>query len=95
MAAPKDYSKLRDLLLAQETFPLDYLHKFVGRNTSAFDADVLQWKARFTPLACQSDRLSANQKHRSLTFVLRMQSVDELIEMLRATDKIADLVLVL
>jgi hypothetical protein len=92
---PKDYTRLRELLLAQEEFPLEYLHKFIGRNTPAFEAGLAQWRMRFRPLSCPSDRLSANQGHRSLSFILKMSTVDELIAMLEATDAIPDLVMVL
>ena len=93
--AQKDYSKLRELLLAQETFPLDYLHKFIGRNTPAFEQGLAVWRAAHPGASCQSDRLSSNQGHRSVTFIFRADSVDELIAMLQATDTIADLVMVL
>ena len=93
--AQKDYSKLRELLLAQETFPLDYLHKFIGRNTPAFEQGLATWCASHPQATRQSDRLSANQGHRSVTFVFRAGSVDQLIAMLQATDAIVDLVMVL
>jgi hypothetical protein len=91
----KDYARLRELLVTQERFPLEYLHKFIGRNTPAFDAGVQAWKDRHRPISCPSDRLSASQGHRSITFVLQMDTVDELIAMLEATDAIPDLVMVL
>jgi hypothetical protein len=96
MPSPKkDMSRLRALFEAQEEFPLDYTHKFIGRNTPTFEQGVAEWRRKFTPIACPSDRLSANQAHRSLTFVLRMDTVDALIAMLEATDEIPDLVMVL
>lgn len=91
----KDYSKLRELLVAQERFPLDYLHKFIGRNTREFAAGLADWIKGHPGASCQSDRLSANQGHRSLTFVFRAADVDALISMLQATDRIPDLVMVL
>ena len=91
----KDMSRLRALFEAQEEFPIDYTHKFIGKNTPAFDRGVAEWKKKFTPIKCPSDRLSANQAHRSLTFVLRMENVDALIAMLEGTDDIPDLVMVL
>lgn len=96
MPSPKkDFSRLRALLETQEEFPLEYTHKFIGKNTPAFELGVAEWKKKCGPIACPSDRLSGNQAHRSLTFIFRMETVDALIAMLEATDEIPDLVMVL
>ena len=90
-----DYGKLRELLLAQEKFPLDYLHKFIGRNSDAFSAGLADWAKCHPAATCQADRLSANQGHRSVTYIFRAPDVDALIAMLQATDRIPDLVMIL
>lgn len=92
---PKDYGQLRALLLSQETFPLDYLHKFIGRNSAEFGEGLKHWMQSHPGASCQSDRLSANQAHRAVTFVFQAATVDELIGMLQATDAIPDLVMIL
>jgi hypothetical protein len=91
----KDYTKLRELLLAQERFPLQYLHKFIGKNTPSFDQGVADWQAQHPLAVCQSNRLSRNGGHRAMTYVFTAGTVDELISMLEATDRITDLLMVL
>lgn len=91
----KDYSRLRELLVAQERFPLNYLHKLIGRNSEAFEESLAAWQKRHPGAECQSNRLSGNGGHRAVTLVLKVNDVDELIEMLKETDQLADLVMVL
>jgi len=91
----KDYTRLRELLLEQECFPVKYLHKFIGKNSPQFDAALQAWRTQYPDAVCQSDRHSSNGGHRALTFVVPAQNVDQLIEMLKHTDQLADLVMVL
>lgn len=91
----KDYTRFRELLLAQEVFPLSYLHKLIGRNTEGFELSLAAWQERHPEAECQSSRLSENGGHRAVTFVLKVKDVDELIEMLKESDQLADLVMVL
>jgi len=94
-ASPKDYSQLRTLLLAQETFPLDYLHKFIGRKTPAFDRDVAALERNFPGLTQVASRPSADAAHIALTYSYRAPDVDSVIRLLQATDAVADLRMVL
>jgi putative lipoic acid-binding regulatory protein len=91
----KDYTRFRELLIAQERFPLSYLHKLIGRNTEAFEQSLAAWQKRHPGAECQSSRLSEGGSHRAVTFVLKVKDADELIEILKETDQLADLVMVL
>ena len=93
--APPDYAKLRELLQEQETFPTKFLHKFVGRNTSAFQQAVETLERRFPSAKRQTSRTSAGQKHLALTYELAAQSADEIIELLEATHRLDDILIVL
>ena len=50
----KDYSKIREMLEAQESFPFDYIHKVIGRNTPAFLDSVAALESR-----CEGFSISA------------------------------------
>lgn len=90
-----DYSKLKALLEAQETFPHRYVHKFIGRNSPRFAQSVEAFQARFPKLELQHARLSKGEAHLALTFHLVAESADEIIAVLEATADIEDLHLVL
>ncbi|MGZ3709040.1 MAG: DUF493 family protein [Bdellovibrionota bacterium] len=91
----KDYTKLRELL-EKETYPLEYLHKFIGRNTPAFSKSVSELEAKFSSrLKRQGSRKSSGDHHLALTYVFSADSADQVIEMLKATDIVFDLLMVL
>jgi len=90
-----DYSKIRDLLEAQESFPIEYIHKVIGRNTAAFLASLDRLEAQIPAVRRQSVRPSASNVHLSVTFVLRAENAGEIISLLQATEKLDDLVIVL
>jgi putative lipoic acid-binding regulatory protein len=92
---PKDYTKLKALLEAQETFPLDFIHKFIGRNSPAFAAGVAELERRHPELKLQHSRMSQGDAHVALTYTFRAESADAILVVLRATDEIADLIYVL
>lgn len=91
----KDTSRLR-ALLAEERFPLEYLHKFIGKNTPAFSSAVSAMEARFPRVTRVSVRESGqNQTYVAYTFSLHAQHVDEIVELWTATSELADLTLIL
>lgn len=91
----KDYSKIREMLEAQESFPFDYIHKVIGRNTPAFLDSVAALESRFPAVRRDSLRPSASQAHVSVTLVLRAADASEVIRLLEATEALVDLVMVL
>jgi putative lipoic acid-binding regulatory protein len=91
----KDYSKIRDLLEAQERFPIDYIHKVIGRNTAAFLQSVERLEAQLPAVRRDAVRPSASQVHVSVTLVLRAEKAADVIQLLEATELLEDLVMVL
>ncbi|MGK5083823.1 DUF493 domain-containing protein [Bdellovibrionota bacterium FG-1] len=91
----KDYTQLRTLLAAQETFPCPFTYKFIGLNSPGFAAAVVLFEKSFPSITHQSTRESAGGKHLSKTYVFEAADVDAIIEVYRAIEKLEDLVIVL
>jgi putative lipoic acid-binding regulatory protein len=89
-----DFTKFKELLEKQEKFPLDYLHKFVGKHTSEFRTGAKALENQFH-LKLQSERLSSNAQHLSFTFIFNAQNSDQVVDLLRATYLIDDLIYIL
>lgn len=89
------YAKLRSLLEEQETFPTRYLHKFIGKNTPNFATDVTQFEAQFPKAHLQTARMSQGDGHVAMTYVLEADTVEDIIDLLKATKLIRDLKFVL
>lgn len=89
------YARIRALLEAQETFPFDYTHKFIGRNTPAFQVSVAALEQKFPKARRVSERLSGDRVHIALTYVLSADHPDEVIALLQATMLVEDLKIVL
>ncbi len=89
------YDKLRGLLESQETFPFDYTHKFIGRNTPSFFQSVAALEAQFPKARRVTERRSADDKHVSLTYLLNADNADEIIALLQATSLLNDLRVIL
>ncbi len=85
------YDKLRELLIAQETFPFDYTHKFIGKNTAAFAQSVAALEAQFPKARRVTERRTADGKHISFTYIFNAASADEIIALLQATSLLNDL----
>lgn len=85
------YAKLRILLVEQETFPTQYLHKFIGKNTPGFAEDVTQFEVRFPRARLQTARMSQGDGHVAMTYVLEAETVENIIDLLKATKLIRDL----
>jgi putative lipoic acid-binding regulatory protein len=89
------YAKLRALLEEQETFPYEYTHKFIGKNTKAFAVSVTALEQKFPKARRVSERHSGDQAHVALTYVLLADTPDDVIALLQATMLLDDLKIVL
>ena len=89
------YESLRALLLSQETFPTEYTHKFIGRNTAGFAAGVQRLEAQFPGLRLESARATRSEAHLALTYVFVGESADAIVELLEFTSGIDDLYMIL
>lgn len=90
-----DYTQLKALLEEQETFPLAYTHKFIGKNTPEFAAAVEGLERRFGALTLEHARLSAGDGHLAMTYQFRAASAQEVIDLLEATSKLRDVRVIL
>lgn len=94
----KNYDRLRELLTCQaerDGLPIRYMHKFIGKNSAAFTQGVAELETRFSNLEKQSVRHTHSQGHLALTYTFEAHTVEEIITVLRATDEIADLIIVM
>jgi len=89
------YLNHQRLLEESETFPHVYVFKWVGRNSEAFGKALENLESRFTGLSKQSDRLSSGGAHRAVTYSFRAENAGQIIEILRASEGLADLLMTL
>ena len=90
-----DYSNLRELL-AQEIFPQNYVHKFIGNATPAFAAGVAALEAAFLAARrLQARESGGGHRYIAYTYELRVEHPDEVIRLLKATEGMADLKMIL
>jgi putative lipoic acid-binding regulatory protein len=91
----KDYTKLKELLETEETFPHRFLFKFIGRNTPTFLTGVAALTRANPALQLVSTRKSSNDQHVSLSYEYEAAEAEAIIEIYRAIQKIEDLLIVL
>jgi len=91
----RDYSRLKELLEKGETFPLDFMHKFIGRNTEAFEKSVREFEKLFPKAIKQSARTSKGDAHLALTYTFRADNADEIVMLIDSTYQITDVLIVL
>lgn len=94
---PERYLKLKELLEAQETFPLDYIVKFIGKNTQSFADDVSALEKARPALKLQSRRESGQTgSHVAYTYTLTAAAdADTIIDLLIDVSKLRDVLVVL
>ena len=80
-------------LLEQEPYPLDYIHKVIGRNTPSFDSGLEALKRTFPALRQTGERLSSGGANRAVTYSFLAHTADEIIALVEATAKVPDLVM--
>jgi putative lipoic acid-binding regulatory protein len=91
----KDYSRLKELLETQESFPLEFTYKFIGKNTPAFATGVGQFEKAYPKLKLQSSRMSKGDAHVALTYVITAGDADQIIQVFEAISRIPDLHVIL
>lgn len=92
-----DFTKLAELL-ANETYPHKYIHKFIGNKTPAFLKAVSELEGKF-PAARRSGEREANDsrggQYLALTYEFTATCPDEIIELFKATLTLPDLKIIL
>ena len=90
-----DYAKLKQLLEEQETFPHDFILKFIGVNTPAFAEDVKALEKRHPALEKQTERASSGAANLALTYVYTADDAEQIIVLLKEVSKIRDVRVIL
>lgn len=93
--APMDYTRLKLLLEKQETFPLEFVFKFIGRNTAAFQEGVRALQAEYSALELQARRESQGGGHLAMTFLLKANESNEILCVYSRIAEIPDVLVVL
>ena len=89
------FDKFRQLLIDTYLFPATYQHKFIGKNTPAFLAGVLEFEQKFVGMTRASEKKSANDGHVALTYSFIAGTAEDIIELAKATYEIPDLLYIL
>ena len=89
------FSRLKSLLEQQETFPVDFTVKFIGRNTDRFQEGVSLFERAHPILRMQSRRESSKGNHLAMTYVFTARNADHIISTLEQVAKIEDLMVIL
>ncbi|MCM2278416.1 MAG: DUF493 domain-containing protein [Oligoflexia bacterium] len=91
----RDHGKLKTLLEEQETFPLDFTLKFIGRNSARFTAAVAVFESEHPGLRLESRRESSAGKHLALTYRMLARNADEIVAIMRRIALIEDVQVIL
>lgn len=90
-----DKTKLLELLESQHTFPTQYIHKVIGKNSEAFLNAVSELISQTARLTEKSKKESSNRKHISITFEIHAQSAHEVVFLIERSQKLNDVLFVL
>ena len=91
----KNTDRIRQLLEG-ETFPLRYVHKFIGKNTTEFREAVKALSKQFPAATCEGFRESGEtHAYLAYTFVQMAADAGEVVDFLEATALLQDLKLIL
>jgi putative lipoic acid-binding regulatory protein len=89
-----DFEKLRGLL-EKETYPHEYIYKFIGKNSHRFTQGLHALEGAFPKLAVRGSRESSGGQNLAVTYMLVALNADEIIEVLDAVTKVDDLLVIL
>jgi putative lipoic acid-binding regulatory protein len=86
----RDYGRLKALLEDQETFPLQYTFKVIGKNTRDFGSGLAEFEAQFPNLVRQGKRESAEGAHISVTYSVLARDASEITWLYEQASEIRD-----
>jgi putative lipoic acid-binding regulatory protein len=95
MSQEDPLAKFKALLEAEHQFPIQYMHKLIGKNSPIFLASVAEFEKKHIGLTRTGEKTSASGKHLSLTYEYHAASADEVIELQKETQKINDLIYII
>ncbi len=88
------WEKLTELL-KNETFPLAYTFKLIGRNTAAFQEACLRLMNQFPGLSQSGTRATSSAQSVSFSFAYTAQNADEIVAIYQAAQPMPDLLILL
>jgi putative lipoic acid-binding regulatory protein len=91
----RDYSKLLELLRDQEVFPLEYTHKIIGAQTSAFEDGIQELIRQHPGLKIATRRETQDRAHVAVTFQYTAQRAEDVIILLEASHQVPDVRVIL
>lgn len=95
MSNEDPFEKFRELLKHNHQFPTEYHHKFIGKNSPIFLEAVEAFEKKHIGLKRIGEKKSAKGEHISLTYDYQATSAEDVIELLKETQKINDLIFII
>lgn len=89
------FASFRELLNKTYSFPTQYLHKFIGKNSPIFLQSVAEFEQKFIGLKRTGENKSASNAHLALTYEYHAACADDVILLTQETSKINDLIYIL
>ncbi len=83
------------IYLSRESFPVEYLHKVIGKNSFAFQQGLQVLEKKFPTLVRKVERKSSGAAHVAITFSMVASSSAEILSLRRETALVPDLTLIL
>jgi len=84
-----------NLYLSKESFPVEYLHKVIGKNSFAFQQGLMGLERKFPSMVRKVERKSSGAAHVAVTYSLVAGSSTEILALRRETALVPDLTLIL
>lgn len=95
MSNEDPFAKFKELLEKEHQFPLNYVHKLIGKNSPIFLESVAEFEKKHIGLKRVGEKKSASGEHISLTYEYLAGSADDVIELQKETQKINDLIYII
>jgi len=95
MSDADPFAKFRELLEKEHQFPLQYVHKIIGKNSPIFLQSIAEFENKHIGLKRVGERTSASGNHLALTYEYLAGTPDDVIELQKETQKINDLIYII
>jgi hypothetical protein len=95
MSSGDPFASFKELLDKNHQFPTQYHHKFIGKNSQLFLQAVKDFETKHIGLKRVGEKFSANNEHISLSYDYQAASADDVIELIKETQKINDLIFII
>jgi len=89
------FDRIRALLREQESFPLRYTHKIIGKHSAAFRTGADRLLREVPGLRIAFERESSGGAHLAITFEFSAADADQVVRLLELTAEVEDLLVIL